>query len=149
MLRHVLAASAAMMAGVALPLAPPASADDGQTVITQSGTVRCAISPDNVGRGGGPMLACQLGSGQPFAQSPWGVAKHSTRLPVAVMRGAGQFYWTKDPVEGSADREIVVEEGQTYHVAGWTIRDEGLLTRFTNDVSGHGMFINAETIRTF
>ncbi|MGV0791761.1 hypothetical protein [Mycolicibacterium sp. XJ1819] len=149
MFRHVLVVSWALLVGVALPLAPAAAADDGQTVITQSGMVRCAVSADNVARGGGSMVVCQRADGHPFGQSPWAVAKHSFRLPVAVVRGAGQFYWAKDPVGGAPGNDVVVEDGQSHQVAGWTIRDEGLLTRFTDDVTGHGLLVNAETVRQF
>jgi hypothetical protein len=37
----------------------PASADGSQGVRTESGRVRCLIEVDDVGHGGGPVVACQ------------------------------------------------------------------------------------------
>jgi hypothetical protein len=39
--------------------------------------------------------------------------------------------------------------GQTYHVIGWTIEPSSDGTRFTNDGSGHGMFVSIEDVSSF
>jgi hypothetical protein len=35
--------------------------------------------------------------------------------------------------------------GQTYHIQGWTVVAGGDGIRFTNDGTGHGMFIGSDT----
>ena len=35
-------------------------------------------------------------------------------------------------------------DGQTYHMQGWTILPTSDGTRFTNDATGHGMFIGSD-----
>ena len=78
------------MVVVALPMAPPAAADDGQMIVTESGKVRCLVSADNVPFGGGPMVVCQPTAGGPFPQAPWAASKFDERLNLAVKRGTGR-----------------------------------------------------------
>jgi hypothetical protein len=146
MARPVLAA-AALTALVALPLAPQAAADDGHTVLVDSGKVRCQVSADNVPRGGGPMVVCQRTDGQAFAQSSFSSEKYSVRLPVAVKQGGGEFYYGRGSVPDSID--VTVNDGQTVQMYGWTIQNQGLRTRFAYDGSGHGIYINATDINQF
>ena len=39
--------------------------------------------------------------------------------------------------------------GQTYHLQGWTILANSDGTRFTNDGTGHGMFVSIENVAPF
>jgi hypothetical protein len=152
MVRQMLAAAGALIVLVAFPLAPSAAADDGQMVLTESGKVRCLVSADNVPRGGGPMVVCQQSDGQPFGQSPWAASKYNERLNLAVKRGNGEFYWAKGSIAGpgaASGQDIVLSEGQTYHVNGWTIQPEKARTKFTYDATGKGMFFGVATLLQF
>ncbi|BBX03488.1 hypothetical protein MMOR_44240 [Mycolicibacterium moriokaense] len=140
-----------MFAAVAVPLAPPAAADDGTMVVTPDGKIRCLVSADNVPQGGGPMVICEQTDGQPFGLSPWAATKFSQRLNLAVKRGAGQFYWAKVPILGAGPgtQNVSLSVGQTYHINGWTIEPEETRTKFTNDASGKGMYFGVATLRQF
>jgi hypothetical protein len=147
MIRQAMVASGALFALVALPLAPAAAADEGQTLLIDSGRVRCLVSPDDVPRGGGPMVVCQRTDGQAFAQSVFAASKYNEQLPLAVKRGGGEFYYAKGSVAPSG--ETTLGNGQTLNLYGWTIENQGLRTRFTNDVSGHGFYVNQADINQF
>ena len=150
MVRQVLAASGALIALVACPLAPHATADDGQVVVVQNAQnapLRCLVSADNVARGGGPMVVCGRPDGAMFGQAPFSTEKYSVALNLAVQRGTGEFYFDKGVVEGTGG--MALSNGQTYHINGWTIQPDDQRTRFTNDASGHGMLINAFVARQF
>jgi hypothetical protein len=150
MVRRVIAATGALIALVALPLAPPASADDGQVVVIQGGTVRCAVSADNVDRGGGPMLVCERSDGQPYGMSPWETSKYNQRLNLAVIRGTGEFYWARGNITGSdAAGDLTVNDGQTQKLDGWTIHSDGFRTLFTNDATKHGANVTQAQVRQF
>ena len=49
----------------------------------------------------------------------------------------------------SADNDLVLNYGQTYHNRGWTIVPSSDGTRFTNDGTGHGMFVSVENVYSF
>jgi hypothetical protein len=148
MIRQVMAASGALVALVALPLAPAAAADEGQTLLIDSGRVRCLVSPDDVPRGGGPMVVCQRTDGLAFAQSVFAASKYNEQLPLAVKRAGGEFYYAKGSVPATGG-ESTLAQGQTLNLYGWTIENQGLRTRFTNDVSGHGFYVNQADINQF
>lgn len=148
MVRHLIAASGAVAALVAIPLAPAAAADDSRVLLLDEGQVRCQVSADDVARGGGPMVVCQRTDGLPFAQSSWSAEKYSERLPVAVKEGTGEFYWAKGSVPDTPDA-TVLNTGQTIHLYGWTIEAERLRTRIAYDSSGHGIYIAKEDINQF
>jgi hypothetical protein len=83
------------------------------------------VSADNVPQGGGPMVVCQQTDGQAFPQAPYAAQKNSTRLNLAVMRGSGEFLYDMGGIPGSGeatDRDIILNNGQTYRVNGWTIQ---------------------------
>jgi hypothetical protein len=45
--------------------------------------------------------------------------------------------------------DVVLTYGQTYHIQGWTIDPNSDGTRFTNDGTGHGMFVSIENVYSF
>ena len=147
MVRQVIAASGALIALVAFPLAPPAAADNDQVVLTQSGKQRCLVSTDNVPQGGGPMVTCQLTDGQPFPQAQWATMKNSSRLNLAVMRGSGEFLYDIGSVPGSGE-DIILDNGQT-QINGWTIQADDQRTWFTYDATGHGVSVSAADVRSY
>ena len=144
------AATAALMALLAVLLAPPAMADDGSIVILQDGKIRCGLSPNNVDRGGGPIAVCELTNGQPWGMVPWETSKFNQRQNLAIVRGTGEMFWDRGVVTGSGSAGgMSIAEGQTYNVDGWTIAAEGFRTRITNDVSKHGILLNEGYVRQF
>jgi hypothetical protein len=148
MIRQAMVTSGALVALVALPLAPAAAAEEGQTLLLDSGRVRCVVSPNNIERGGGPMVACQRTDGLSFAQSVFSAEKHSERMRVAVKLGGGEFYYTQGDV-AALGAETVVSDGQTVNLYGWTIQGQGIRTKLIYDASGHGIYINQADINQF
>ncbi len=151
MVRHGMAAAAALIVLIALPSAPRAAADAGHLVGSQSGKILCLVSADNVSLGGGPIVACQQSEGQPFSQAPWASTKHSVRLNRAVVRGTGEFFFDLGSVPGWAGttaQDVNAGSGQT-NINGWTIQFDETSTRFTYDATGHGMSVSPAYIRSF
>ncbi|MDV3135336.1 hypothetical protein [Mycobacterium sp. 29Ha] len=136
---------------LALLFASPAAADDNQAVITESGKVRCYPNAADEGHGGGPLVVCQRRGGEPFPQSPYS-AENGSPLNLAVVRGNGDFYWDIGNIPWSREaiaNDIVLRYGQTYNVNGWTILSTFEGTRFTNDRTGHGMFVSVDNVYSF
>ena len=48
-----------------------------------------------------------------------------------------------------AQTDTTLGYGQTYHINGWTILPSSDGTRFTNDGTGHGMFVSIENVAPF
>ncbi|MCZ8380483.1 hypothetical protein O6P37_16575 [Mycobacterium sp. CPCC 205372] len=141
-----LAASAAVIAVTAYPLAAQAGAADGDQVVrVQDGKLRCLISTDDVPRGGGPMAVCGLSNGQPFGTSP-AVARYSPQQSLAVVRGTGERFWFSGTLP-PADGDVVLGPGETYRVNGWTIRNDPFKAFIVNDFYEHGMTINETEMR--
>jgi hypothetical protein len=64
----------------------------------------------------------------------------------AIITASGQFTWRTANL-GSAppgQPDIAVMNGQTYHFQGWTIVPASEGITFTNDATGHGMFIGSD-----
>jgi hypothetical protein len=71
---------------------------------------------------------------------------------LAVVRGTGAFNWDDGNIPGNAQAEaqdILLNYGQTYHINGWTVLPNSDGTRFTNDATGHGMFVSVENVYSF
>ena len=141
----------AIALSLALGFAPTAAADNGQSVRTQSGKVRCEVYTDDTAHGGGPLVVCQTADGGPFPQSPVSAESHEP-MNLAVVRANGAFNWMVGNIGGSReamDQDIVLMYGQTFHVNGWTIEPSFDGTRFTNDATGHGMFVSIDDVNSF
>jgi hypothetical protein len=124
-----------------------ASADDSQGVRTQSGKVRCYVNENDVSHGGGPLVVCQYLQGFPQAPETRGI-----HWDLAVVRDTGAFNWDYGNLPGTpaaVASDIVLKYGQTYHISGWTILSSSDGTRFTNDATGHGMFVSVENVYSF
>ena len=96
----------------------------------------CEIGSDDADPGIGPNVVCQ-GS---FAQSPDGDDQ-------AFVTASGQFSYRSANIGigyNHAPFDTLVP-GQTYHFQGWTVVAAGDSIRFTNDGTGHGMFIGSDT----
>lgn len=151
MVRRVVATAAALVAVVAFPSAPQAAADGDQLVLTQ-GTVQCWVSANNVPFGGGPMLVCEQTTGGRWGASPYAESPYNENLTLAVERGTGEFHWDKGTIAsrgGPTGQGMTLSTGQTYHINGWTIQPDDHRTRFTSDVTGHGILLNPQDARGF
>jgi hypothetical protein len=128
---------------------PIAHAD--QYVRTESGKVRCEVESSRVG--------CQYLPG--FRQAPISLPESQCRTPcpggihwdIANVTSGGAFSWMEGNLAtgGSADpqNDVILNYGQTYHIQGWTVLPSSDGTRFTNDGTGHGMFVSIENVAPF
>ena len=133
-------ALSAMVACGALAFSPLASADPtvghDAKVNTQTPRMLCEIGSDDSTPGIGPNVVCQ-GS---FVQAGAGDDQ-------AVVTASGQFSYRSANIGVGyphAPFDTLVP-GQTYHIQGWTVVAGGDGVRFTNDGTGHGMFIGSGT----
>ncbi len=126
---------------MALVGAPNAIADP--SVRTQSGNTRCLVWPGSV--------VCQYLPG--FAQAPVDtVGGSGIHWDIAVVTSAGAFKWDNANIPGTPEvmaNDVVLNYGQTYHLNGWTILPTEDGTRFTNDGTGHGMFVSIANVSSF
>lgn len=146
---------AAVVAALAMAGVPVAHAE--QYVRTESGKVRCDVQADKVG--------CQYLPG--FPQAPVDPPPPCPPPPGTYLRCGGEgFHWDIANVtaggafswmngnlaaggSASPQKDVVLNYGQTYHLQGWTISPNDDGTRFTNDGTGHGMFVSIENVAPF
>jgi hypothetical protein len=113
----------------AIPLSPD---DSGRVFIaTKSGLTRCQIDNDSVG--------CEA----QFANSPMQDGERANGVNITA---SGDVQWV---VGNLGDIPTVTIEYQTYNADGWTIAASESGTRFTNEHTGHGMFVSIEKVDTF
>ena len=133
--------------------APSARADSGQAVRTQSGRVRCWVAatgsamsltpPD----GGGGYVICEAGLGG-FDSAPM-VPGPPYRMNNATVDAAGSFSFLLANMGQVSENQLTLSYGQTYNIQGWTILSSPDGTRFTNNATGHGMFVSIENTYAF
>ena len=129
----------------------PAVAEIPQSVRTQSGKVRCEVYADDTGHGGGPLVVCQRGNGEPFPQSPLS-SQSDEQTNLAVVKGDGSFSWDIGNIAASAEAmasDHFLTYGQPYSVKGWTILPGYDGTRYSYDATGHGMFVSLDNVYSF
>jgi hypothetical protein len=115
-------------AGV-IPLAPD---QNGYVFIeTKSGTTRCQINKDTVG--------CEA----PFTHSPLQDGEHANGVSIT---SGGSVQWVLGNLGAIP---TVTIDYKTYGAQGWTIDATEAGTRFSNDRTGHGMFVSVEKVNTF
>lgn len=113
----------------AIPLPPN---ENGYVFIeTKSGKTRCQIDSDSVG--------CEA----PFADSPIQDGEHANGVNITA---SGSVQWV---LGNLGDIPTVTIDYRTYTAEGWTIAASESGTRFTNDGTGHGMFVSVEHVDTF
>ena len=113
----------------AIPLPPD---DNGYVFIeTKSGQTRCQIDKDTVG--------CEA----PFLNSPMQDGEHANGVSIS---SGGKVQWVLGNLGAIP---TVAIDYKTYAAQGWTINASPDGTRFTNDQTGHGMFVSIEKVDTF
>ena len=124
--------------GPASPTTPPAGAiplppdHNGYVFIeTKSGVTRCQINKDSVG--------CEA----PFTNSPLQDGEHANGVSISA---SGNVQWVLGNLGAIP---TVTIDYKTYAAQGWTINATAEGTRFTNDHTGHGMFVSVEKVNTF
>jgi hypothetical protein len=142
-----------VMFAIALEAIPSASADDNQSVRTESGKVRCFANANDQGHGGGPLVVCQTSApaNTGFQQAPL-TTTPGFHMDLAVVRATGAFNWDDGNIPGNATalaRDVVMNYGQTYRMNGWTVLPSSDGTSFTNDGTGHGMFVSVDNVNSF
>jgi hypothetical protein len=132
----------ALIAATALASASIAAADPSQYLVrTQSGKLRCIIHTCHA--------ACSPTGSLIFAQAPVGSGgSHDNVASVDSSRGF-QLEWATADMPGNPANDTVLNYGQTYHLLGWTILPNSDGTRFTNDDTGHGMFVSIDNVYSF
>lgn len=101
------------------------------TIVTSSGKTKCQIEPDSV--------LCEAW----YTDSPIIEGEHADGTRVTA---DGQFKWWV----GNLGNDTGTRLGyQTYRALGWTIDASFEGTRFTNDRTGHGMFVSMEKVYSF
>jgi len=100
-------------------------------VETKSGKTRCQLNSETVG--------CE----SQFENSPTIDGERANGVSVTA---DGTVDWT---VGNLGEIPAVTLEYRTYSAAGWTIDANASGTRFTNDGTGHGMFVAVEGVESF
>jgi hypothetical protein len=98
---------------------------------TKSGITRCQISADTVG--------CE----SEFTDSPIIDGTHANGVEVSA---SGGNRWVLGNLGAMPTTAI---DYDTYHAVGWTIVAGSDGTRFTNDDTGHGMFVSTQRVDFF
>ena len=115
--------------GGGIPLPPDAS---GHVFIeTKSGQTRCQIDSDSVG--------CEA----QFTNSPMQEGERTNGVNITA---DGDVQWV---LGNLGDIPTVTIDYLTYDAVGWTIAATESGTRFTNEHTGHGMFVSIEKVDTF
>jgi hypothetical protein len=125
----------AAMAFAPLAGADPTPGHDAK-VKTQTPPMLCEIGSDDADPGVGPNVVCQ-GS---FVQAP-------ADDDQAYITASGEFSYriANIGIGGSHPPFETLLPDRTYQIQGWTVTtgDDGI--RFTNDGTGHGMFVGSDT----
>lgn len=98
---------------------------------TRSGLTRCQISADTVG--------CE----SDFTDSPSVDGVPANGVEVSA---SGSNRWV---LGNLGAMPTVTIDYDTYHAVGWTIEASSEGTRFSNDDTGHGMFVSTEQVEFF
>jgi hypothetical protein len=113
----------------AIPLPPD---HNGYVFIeTKSGVTRCQINKDSVG--------CEAA----FTNSPLQDGEHANGVSI---NSHGSVQWVLGNLGAIP---TVTIDYKTYAAQGWTISATTEGTRFTNDHTGHGMFVSIDKVNTF
>jgi hypothetical protein len=119
-----------------------AYAAPGVFVQTQSGAVICDVLTYKVGcwhAGGFPSAPIAPGVGRPYN--------------MAIVNSSGGFEWNPGDIGSCGpscpNGPLVMTYGSTYRFNGWSVKAAYDGTRFTNDSTGHGMFVSLQNVYSF
>ncbi|MGO8767289.1 MAG: hypothetical protein ACLQIK_10670 [Mycobacterium sp.] len=113
----------------AIPLPPD---QNGYVFIeTKSGVTRCQLNKDTVG--------CEA----PFTNSPLQDGEHANGVSISA---DGKVQWVLGNLGAIP---TVTIDYKTYEAQGWKIDATADGTRFTNDRTGHGMFVSIDRVNTY
>jgi len=87
----------------------------------------------------------------PESQCGYSPCPGGIHFDLAEVTASGGFNWNDGHIGGGGtpQNDLVLNYGQTYHVLGWTILSSSNGTRFTNDGTGHGLFVSVENVAPF
>jgi hypothetical protein len=116
-------------------------------VETQSGKVRCLVSANGQGTGQQkPVVICEASGSESdgFVQAP--LTEYGWHQHNVVADAYGNFHFEEGGNIGGAGQgsDVTLRYGNTYRLQGWSIVASESGTRFTNDATGHGMFVSIE-----
>jgi hypothetical protein len=144
----------AMPPPTAMPPAPGNATS--QYVRTESGKARCHMRPDEVtceASGPGSTGFLQAPIEMPESQCKYSPCPGGMHADQAEVTASGAFHWNDGNIGGVGSdweqTDTTLNYGQTYHISGWTILPSSDGTRFTNDGTGHGMFVSIENVYSF
>jgi len=127
----------------AIVASPVSFADpsDFQYVSTVSGAVRCVISADHV--------SCERSSAEGFPDAP--PADSGTgNMNIARVDADGSFEWGLANIGSGPDGgPLMLQYDLPYQIKGWTVAPSSDGTRYTNDATGHGMFVSIDGVDPF
>jgi hypothetical protein len=115
----------------AIPLPPDENGYVFIEIETKSGTTRCQIAADNVG--------CEA----PFTNSPIMDGEHANGVSITA---DGTVQWVLGNLGAIP---TVTIDYRTYDAQGWTVMAASSGTRFTNNRTGHGMFVSIDNVETY
>ena len=125
----------------AIVASPWASAEPSnfQYVTTVSGAVRCVLSSVHV--------SCERSApgGFPDAPPTWS----GMNMNIARVESDGSFGWGLANMGSGQDNLVTLQYDQPYQFKGWTVEPSSDGTRFTNDATKHGMFVNIDVVDPF
>ena len=100
---------------------------------TKSGATKCSINTD--------LVACETsGDG-------WPVNSNGQHYHTVSVNASGEFHWV-DANLGVLEGRVTIDY-QNYSAQGWTIVGSPEYTKFTNDLSGHGMSVSDQRVTAF
>lgn len=126
----------------ALHFTPSAgAAPDREFVTTESRKVRCIVSEDHV--------VCQ----GPIGGFEDGPVMNGAKANIVSTDAAGDFQRTAANMPATDEQDprndLVLIYDETFAINGWTILPSTSGTRFTDDETGHGMFVSVEKVTPF
>ena len=134
----------------AVVAAPIAGATGGQYVKTQSGKVQCVVYANYPGTSPSGTLHVPPGS-IAMCESTRDGGFRQAGYSLAVVDSGGNFsFQCCANLVGSAPVDfLTMNYGQSYNLNGWTIAASEDGTTFTNNATGHGMFVSMENVYGF
>lgn len=126
----------------------PPNPFDQEFVTTESRTVRCIVEPGRV-LCSGTFANAPIGCGGPSACDPDDPTKYPANT-VWIEADGGGLQWNTSNMQSTGYAEskydLVLTYGQVFHLKGWTVEPSSVGTRFTNDRTGHGMFVSRQGV---